>query len=98
LRAPYVEVVDLCGTNKAATRRRRGFFAVAEIVDLGPQSTTAAIELLLIGDHLCGRFARLKLDAYLMDLRSLLIELRRENFHLLLLLTDDRFLPCSARL
>jgi hypothetical protein len=35
-----------------------------------------------------GSFARFKLSAHLLDLRCLLSELRRENFHSFLLLGD----------
>jgi hypothetical protein len=47
-----------------------------------------SVRLLIFLRHLRCRFAHFSLGAHLLDLRGLLFELRRENFHPFLLLGD----------
>ena len=73
---------------EAAAQRHRGFFAVAEIVDLGLRSQTANTESTICWQRSRRRLAHFELGAHLLDLRGLLFELRGQNFHSFLLLGD----------
>jgi hypothetical protein len=55
----------------------------------------ASAKLVIIDDHPRWTMVHFKLSAHLLDLRSLLFELRRKNSHIFLEFADRGFLLCS---
>ena len=80
------------------TAAPKSFGAAANYFFVLNKSTLISLQLGSTEDYLRRGFAHFKPGAHFLDLRGLVLELRRENFHPFLLLGDDCFLLCHCGL